>query len=65
MFEEYVDGVCLYCKFISRLKRLGYKSNKIGLDIFKNNKNKFEKQVVMVAMVTTIHYMLYCKIVCL
>ena len=29
-------------------------------DIFKNNKNKFEKPIVIVAMATTIHYMLYC-----
>ena len=31
-------------------------------DIFKNNKNKFKKPTVIVAMAATIHYMLYCKI---
>ena len=29
----------------------------------KNNKNKFEKPTDIVVMATTIHYMLYCKIV--
>ena len=33
-------------------------SKKSTWDIFKNNKNKFENPVVMVAMAITIHYML-------
>ena len=39
-----------------------YKSTR---DIFKNNKNKIEKLIVTVALATTIHYMLYCKMFCL
>ena len=38
---------------------------KSAWDIFKNNNNnKFEKPIIMVAMVTTTHYMVYYKTVC-